>query len=128
VPKGMRLSALLEALSLRSGGTIHYHVADRIAPPGFYFGAVVGEELAAARFNPDNLGQFNPARRLASYSSLQRKYGADDVHRAYGYDEHENNTAPGFADTGAEDRIPPVFRFPKGANTGNLWHELFERI
>jgi exodeoxyribonuclease V beta subunit len=84
-------------------------------------------------FNSKHRVRLIPERNISSYSSIQRKYDAatvlyDGILDEVDLVESSASTSDNIINIENEQTEINIFNFPKGADTGNLWHEIFELI
>lgn len=125
------LSRILEAEAESNNDVIHFSLAKR---QKVVYDVLPEKNLdcSAREFNSKHNSKLIPDRNISSYSSIQRKY---DVAELYGGIEDEGDTIE-FPSSYVEENGNTVennttlniFTFPRGADTGNLWHEIFEMI
>lgn len=88
-------------------------------------------ELKARVFDQKMTKSLIPERNISSYSSIQRKYEVVGQEPDELMDEDNNVDAQGISsdtENVTDSGRNSIFTFPKGAETGNLWHEIFELI
>ncbi len=81
------------------------------------------KSVQVEQFSESNELKLKPERSITSYSSINRKY---DKHETGAERIRDEESDADYDATG--DGMGEIFRFPKGAQTGNLWHEIFELI
>jgi len=125
---------LLE-LAKEHANCIHYERYTEYEKTIYYVKKSQEELISVREFQLVNEHRLFPGRLVSSYSSLQRKYGQDSTFDAVQRDEHTElpddpldkfEIAPGISNVSAEQKA--IMNFPKGAHTGNFWHELLETV
>jgi exodeoxyribonuclease V beta subunit len=128
IPADRLLSHAIEVSATTHAGLIHVERPTQIPQARPFTPAVPFTSLKSAEFSRNRRSNLLPSRHITSYSSIHRKYGLDDLIQLSERDEHELVAAD--LDNAAQQNnsIDPIFMFPRGALTGNYWHELFERL
>lgn len=129
------VSNLLSELAKVSIDSLHFELMDSPGKPVKYTQKRIQIALEPRKFSDNHKKRLYPGRLMTSYSSIQRKYGHDSPIDSTRRDEHiESDTSlmdesiitpsssSHFMDSTA------IFNFPKGATTGNYWHEVLETI
>jgi exodeoxyribonuclease V beta subunit len=122
-------------LAKEHANCIHYERYTEYEKTIYYVKKSQEELISVREFQLVNEHRLFPGRLVSSYSSLQRKYGQDSTFDAVQRDEHTElpddpldkfEIAPGISNVSAEQKA--IMNFPKGAHTGNFWHELLETV
>lgn len=129
------IRSLLTDLGKKHPQSVHFELCDFIEKPVFFEQKTYKNTIKAREFDQNEVKRLYPGRILSSYSSIQRKYGHESTFDLIQRDEHagqNHDAASGPESSRLETNLPrdrkAIFDFPKGANTGNYWHEILETI
>ena len=123
VPKDGVLSILMAKLAEKHSGLVYFESISSVDPAEPIKLDSEPKVIRVELFSDSNVSKLIPERSITSYSSIHRKYdqyetGAERIRDEEADIEYEESG----------EASPEIFRFPKGAHTGNLWHEIFELI
>ena len=117
------LSFLMTKLAENHKDVIYFETVVNVIPADPIKLKTELKSVQVEQFSESNELKLKPERSITSYSSINRKYDKHETGAERIRDEESD------ADYGATgDGKGEIFRFPKGAQTGNLWHEIFELI
>lgn len=129
------ISHILSDLMLKSNQTIHFEQIGSIEKPVLFDQRSIQQKVKAKDFDQNALKRLIPGRSVSSYSSIQRKYGHESTFDGMQRDEHAGQGKDSVAfevSTRIESQLSnerkAILNFPKGAITGNFWHELLETV
>lgn len=129
------INHLLSDLMHKSNQSVHFEQVEFIEKPVFFDQKSLQSDVKAREFDQNGLKRLFPSRNLSSYSSIQRKYGHESTFDAMQRDEHagqDKDSSSVEVSTRNEALLSrerkAILGFPKGATTGNFWHELLETI
>lgn len=128
ITKDNLMLALIPRLVEESGGLISHNLVsfDEIPRTFIRFKEIHDmTDLKEMKIGATGRKRLFKNRYISSYSSIQRKYTGEDVE----YDFSDESVMEEVStDQPISDEFSEIFEFPKGAVTGNLWHEVFELI
>lgn len=140
----------LDADGFEQSDLLHHFLGELVEKYPSRIGFLVGDDLKATRvlskdgldskavakvFPDERMAALRPDCYISSYSSIQRK--TEDTRHELLDENHEKESSVNdelSAESADLDQkvemmsAKNIFTFPKGAHTGNLWHEIFELI
>lgn len=129
------ISHILSDLMQKSSQSIHFDQIDIIEKPVLFDQRMQQHNVKAKDFDQNALKRLIPGRSVSSYSSIQRKYGHESSFDTMQRDEHagQDKDIDAFEISSRSElqlskERKAILGFPKGANTGNFWHELLEKV
>ncbi len=129
------VGSILADLNQQLPESINYELCDFIDRPVIFEQNNRQNTLKAREFDRNHEKRLFPGRIVSSYSSIQRKYGHESTFDAMQRDEHADQDEATVEPTGMSSDVvllsrdrQAILSFPKGAITGNYWHELLETI
>lgn len=129
------INHILSDLMHKSNKSIHFEQIEFVEKPVIFNQKSPQNVVKAREFDQNGLKRLFPSRIVSSYSSIQRKYGHESSIDAMQRDEHagQDKDSSNFeVSTGSEVQLSrerkAILDFPKGATTGNYWHELLETV
>ena len=117
------LSFLMTKLAENHKDVIYFETVVNVIPADPIKLKTELKSVQVEQFSESNELKLKPERSITSYSSINRKY---DKHETGAERIRDEESDADYDATG--DGKGEIFRFPKGAQTGNLWHEIFELI
>lgn len=129
------ISHILSGLVEKSNESIHFEQVEAINRATHFDRRSKQNQIRAREFDKKGLIRLLPSRNVSSYSSIQRKYGHESTFDVMQRDEHADqgkDISSVVLSTQDNEQITrehkAILSFPKGANTGNFWHELLETV
>ena len=117
------LSYLMKKLAEKHKDVIYFETIANVTPADPIKLKTEHNSIHVEQFSESNEQKLKPDRSITSYSSIHQKYDQHETGAERIRDEESDIEYDVTSDT-----MDEIFRFPKGAQTGNLWHEIFELI
>jgi exodeoxyribonuclease V beta subunit len=126
------LSIILQSEAESNSDVMHYSIAKK---ESIAYEVATDDTLDCSprEYKTNHRTRLIPERNISSYSSIQRKYDTSVLYDGI-QDEVDQMSEPSksYLDENSkradQNTDLSIFSFPKGAETGNLWHEIFELI